>query len=114
MMSMHKCYPGKLKVLSAAIMLAGIPTSIYAQDDDSSVEQIVVTGSYIRGTPLDAPSPVQVVDRTNIEGQGAAVVWDVIKNLNVNSGSVTNPGSGDDLVRSLARKKMDSYQTWDL
>ncbi|WP_058022148.1 TonB-dependent receptor domain-containing protein [Pseudohongiella spirulinae] len=57
------------------------------------MEEVVVTGSYLRGSPLDAPSPVQVVDRASIEAQGAAQIWDVIKNLEVNSGSVSNEGS---------------------
>ena len=72
----------------------GLAFPVVAQDDDSGIEEVVVTGSYIRGTPLDAPSPVQVVDRESIEAQGAAVIWDVIKNLEINSGSITNNGVG--------------------
>src|SRR5690606_29440833 len=52
--------------------------------------------SYIRGSPLDAPSPVQVIDRESIEAQGAAVIWDVIRNLEVNSGSDTNVSGSSD------------------
>ncbi|OGT70622.1 MAG: hypothetical protein A3H44_07010 [Gammaproteobacteria bacterium RIFCSPLOWO2_02_FULL_57_10] len=88
-------YPGRRKTITSAIILATISASAAAQQDTPEVEEVVVTGSYIRGTPLDAPSPVQVVDRNSIEAQGAAVIWDVIKNLEVNSGSITNPGSGD-------------------
>ncbi len=58
-----------------------------------SIEEILVTGSYIKSSPQDAPSPVQVIDRANIEAQGAAQIWDVIKNLEINSGSTTNIGS---------------------
>lgn len=77
-------------------LLSGLSAGALAQPPgESEIEEVVVTGSYIRGTPLDAPSPVQVVDRTSIEAQGAAVIWDVIKNLEVNSGSFTNPGSGE-------------------
>ncbi len=79
-------------------LLIGVIASIsclpaIAQQDDSDIEEVVVTGSYIRGSALDAPSPVQVVDRASIEAQGAAQIWDVIKNLEVNSGSVSNEGS---------------------
>lgn len=80
--------------LTLAIVLAGASYSVNAQQDPE-IEEVVVTGSYIRGAPLDAPSPVQVIDRENIEAQGAAVIWDVIKNLEVNSGSFVNPGSGE-------------------
>ena len=74
----------------AGLMLPALPLTAQAQQsasDDAAVEEIVVTGSYIRGTPLDAPSPVQVVGRQDFEAQGAAIVWDIIKNLEINSGS---------------------------
>ena len=92
---MRKTIPGQRKAIVLTIMLASTPVGVLAQQDDGDIEEVVVTGSYIRGTPLDAPSPVQVVDRESIEAQGAAIIWDVIKNLEVNSGSITNPGSGD-------------------
>ncbi|MEC8859929.1 MAG: TonB-dependent receptor [Pseudomonadota bacterium] len=79
-------------------LLLGIISAIscvpaFAQDSEPEVEEVVVTGSYLRGSPLDAPSPVQVVDRASIEAQGAAQIWDVVKNLEVNSGSVSNEGA---------------------
>jgi outer membrane receptor protein involved in Fe transport len=70
------------------IASTGFAFPVVAQDAD--IEEVVVTGSFIRGSALDAPSPVQVIDRSNIEAQGAAMVWDVIKNLEINSGSTTN------------------------
>jgi len=89
---MRNNFPGKRKAITLAVMLAGstLVMPAVAQQDDDEIEEVVVTGSFIRGTPLDAPSPVQVVDRESIEAQGAAVIWDVIKNLEINSGSVTN------------------------
>ncbi len=82
--------------LYVGVILAGVTNGIAAQQQSvPEIEEVIVTGSYIRGTPLDAPSPVQIVDRSSIEAQGAAVIWDVIKNLEVNSGSFTNPGSGE-------------------
>ena len=88
--------PFKRRAIAAGVILAGmgmaLPLTAQAQQsaDEGPVEEIVVTGSYIRGTPLDAPSPVQVVGRQDIEAQGAAIVWDVIKNLEVNSGSFSH------------------------
>jgi len=89
---MSKNFPSKRRGLSLAIMMAGAGAAmpVMAQED-TTVEEVIVTGSYIRGTPLDAPSPVQVIDRDSIDAQGAAIIWDVIRNLNINSGSVTNP-----------------------
>lgn len=90
-------YP-RQKLLVSCIAMALAQTQVKAQQagqDEADIEQIVVTGSLIRGTPLDAPSPVQIVDRDSIDAQGAAVIWDVIKNLEVNSGSFTEGGSGE-------------------
>lgn len=90
---MQTKFPGARKAITLAV-LAGLSMPVAAQQDEE-IEEVVVTGSFIRGTPLDAPSPVQLIDRNSIEAQGAAVVWDVIKNLEVNSGSFTNQGSGE-------------------
>ena len=87
--------PSSRKAITLAV-LAGLSMPVAAQQgEEEAIEEVIVTGSFIRGTPLDAPSPVQLIDRNSIEAQGAAVIWDVIKNLEVNSGSFVNPGSGD-------------------
>ena len=87
--------PFSRSLLSTCILAALSSAPLHAQQDSPDIEEVIVTGSFIRGTPLDAPSPVQVVDRESIEAQGAAVVWDVIKNLEVNSGSFADNGSGE-------------------
>ncbi len=91
---MQSKFPGARKAITLAV-LAGLSMPVAAQQDDEGIEEVIVTGSFIRGTPLDAPSPVQLIDRDSIEAQGAAIIWDVIKNLEVNSGSFTNSGSGE-------------------
>ncbi len=83
-----KKFPTRRKALTIGVILAGMSMSAAAQDDD--IEEVVVTGSYIRGSSLDAPSPVQVIDRASIEEQGASTVWDVIRNMDINQGSDTN------------------------
>ena len=92
---MRKNIPSSRRALTLAVISGLSIHALPAVAQDTPVEEVVVTGSYFRGSPLDAPSPVQVVDRSSIEAQGAAVIWDVIKNLEVNSGSISNPGSGD-------------------
>ena len=88
---MRNNFPGKRKAITLAVMLAGstlaLPT---AAQQDPEVEEVVVTGSFLRGSPEDAPSPVNVIDRASIEAQGASQIWDVIRNLEVNQGSSTN------------------------
>lgn len=78
-------------------MLAGSTLALPAvAQQDEEVEEIVVTGSFLRGSPLDAPSPVDVIDRDSIEAQGASTIWDVISNLEVNQGSDTSVAGSND------------------
>ena len=92
---MRRTFPSSRRAITLAVISGLSVNALSASAQDNAIEEVVVTGSFLRGSPLDAPSPVQVVDRSSIEAQGAAVVWDVIKNLDVNSGSISNPGSGD-------------------
>ena len=61
---------------------------IYAQE-----EEVVVTGSYIAGSPTDGASPVEIYDRELIENIGAMNVADITANMVVNSGSENNADS---------------------
>ncbi|MEX2334809.1 MAG: TonB-dependent receptor plug domain-containing protein, partial [Pseudohongiella sp.] len=88
-------FRNKTLVLTS-VMSGAACLPVFAQDaEQSDIEEVIVTGSYLRGSPLDAPSPVTTVDRASIEAQGAAQIWDVIKNLEINSGSFTNEGAGE-------------------
>lgn len=91
----RRTFPKKTLPVCITLALASSISHGQQAQDDPEIEEVIVTGSFIRSTPLDAPSPVQVVDRASIEAQGAAVIWDVIKNLEVNSGSFTEGGSGE-------------------
>ena len=79
---MQKTFPSKRRGLALAVMVAaaGATMPLSAQQNEPEVEEVIVTGSYIRGSALDAPSPVSVVDRDSIQAQGASTIWDVIRN----------------------------------
>ena len=62
----------------------------FGQDD---IEEVMVTGSYIKGSPTDGASPVEVIDRETIEDIGATSIADITRNLSVNSGSENNSDS---------------------
>lgn len=88
--------PCNRRGISLAVMIAstGLALPVIAQEE--KVEEILVTGSFIRGTPQDAPSPVTVIDRASIQDQGASQIWDVIRNLEVNQGSDTSVAGSND------------------
>ncbi len=85
----------KALLLGIVSGLTCMPVMAQQTSSDDEIEEVLVTGSYLRGSPLDAPSPVTTVDRASIEVQGASQIWDVIKNLEINSGSFTNEGAGE-------------------
>ncbi|MEZ5492775.1 MAG: TonB-dependent receptor [Gammaproteobacteria bacterium] len=93
---MRNTFPGKRNALTLAVMIAGTSLTLSAVAQQDEVEEVVVTGSYLRGTPEDAPSPVDVIDRASIEAQGASQIWDVIRNLEVNQGSDTSVAGTND------------------
>ena len=47
-------------------------------EEDEDVEEMIVTGSYIRRTNFDLPSPKSVIDNIDIEMSGNAELGDVI------------------------------------
>lgn len=51
------------------------------------LEEVIVTGSYIRSTPGDAVVPVQVMGRDQIDSFGATTAADIISKLSISSGS---------------------------
>ena len=57
----------------------------YAQDLD--IEEVVITGSYLKSNPGDEALPVQVLERDYIDGIGANSLSDVISKLSISSGA---------------------------
>ena len=67
----------------AFLATLGGKVALAAEDDDEDedeedVEEMVVTGSYIRRTNFDLPSPKSVIDNIDIEMSGNAELGDVI------------------------------------
>ena len=74
-----------LKKLFYVPLISFLVFSNFIVSDD--VEEVVVTGSYIKGSPTDGASPVELYDRSTIEAIGAVNVADITANIAVNSGS---------------------------
>ena len=79
----------KHSYLSVAI-LAGtaiLSANTALAEDNATIEEVQVTGSYIKGTPGDSALPVQILDRSYIDSIGATSVSDVIAKLAISSGT---------------------------
>jgi iron complex outermembrane receptor protein len=62
---------------------------------DSQLQTIIVTGSYLRRTDAETPSPVQLITSAEIDKSGMTTISDVIRNISAdNSGSLTQNFSG--------------------
>jgi iron complex outermembrane recepter protein len=75
----------------AAIMLPALALNVFAAEQ--AMEEVVVTGSYIKSSPTDGATPIDVISRDNIDEMGAMSISDITRNLTVNSGSENVPDS---------------------
>jgi iron complex outermembrane receptor protein len=65
---------------TAAVLSLGIPSgAVLAGEQAGAVEEVIVTGSYIRGTPEDAALPVDVIDRRELLSRGNPDALDLIR-----------------------------------
>src|SRR5690349_13114313 len=59
-------------------------------EEGASADRVVVTGSYIRGTPEDAALPVEVFSQEELEDRGAPTALEFAKTL-----TIAGPTSGE-------------------
>jgi iron complex outermembrane receptor protein len=79
----------KLNKLIGVIALPLLAITLVAQE----VEEVVVTGSYIKSSPTDGASPVEIIGRDEIDNLNATTIADITANIAVNSGSENNSDS---------------------
>lgn len=92
--------------LATAVVLAGVSAQAAGATDGPAPGQpnagggdelstVVVTGSYIRRTDTETPSPLQVISSADIDKSGKVSISDVIRQVSAdNSGSLTQNFSG--------------------
>ena len=57
-----------------------------AEEGSDVIEEVVVTGSFIKGTPIDSESPVTVLDRDQLTRQGSPSIVEIVRRLSASSG----------------------------
>ena len=85
-----KAIPFALSLLTANLLLAN---TALAQDDNKNLEEVVITGSYIKGAGTDEATPVDVLNSDYIQKQGALTIGELTQKLAVSSGTENNPDS---------------------
>ena len=73
--------------IAAAAMLTTAPASA-GEEATAIVEEVVVTGTAIIGTPIDSPYAVDVVDREAFAERGSPALVDLFKDLGANAGAI--------------------------
>ncbi|RAK52801.1 TonB-dependent receptor domain-containing protein [Phenylobacterium deserti] len=95
---MRALYGASSVAVLISLMSVGMPGSAWAQAGASAatpgssagaqLDEVVVTGSLIRGTPLDAALPVEVYSNEELERRGAPSALEFAKTLTI-SGPIT-------------------------
>jgi iron complex outermembrane receptor protein len=70
------------------LCLGFLCTPYLALAQDEPIEEIVVTGSYIRGTPENAELPVDVMTAEDLENEGSPSLAEMVRNLSYASGNL--------------------------
>ena len=104
-------------LMSSLLCLPGFQ-SIQAADNESRMEEVVVTGSYLKRSAADSPSPLSVVTSADIEDIGAADVSEIIQAMPWASGSqsraTTFGGEGADGRNSVNLRNLGNASTLPL
>ena len=89
---------GRLTIV-AALLMAGVPVvaqqaSTTSASQGPELQEIVVTGSLIKRTDTETPSPVQIITSQDLKDSGYTQVADVLRNLAANGSGTLNQGFG--------------------
>ncbi len=106
----------------AGVCLCMLSTAAVAADEaaakEQAIEEVVVTGSYLKRTAQDSPSPISVVTSADIEDIGAADVAEIVATLPWQSGSQTRAatfqGEGADGRNSINLRNLGHGATLPL
>jgi iron complex outermembrane receptor protein len=75
----------------AVVMAFGLAQSAAAAEAakaGAEVSEVVVTGSYIAGTPEDAAQPVDVIGAADLQKQGSPTTVNLVKNITAAQSSI--------------------------
>src|SRR5580698_10254759 len=80
-------------ILSAAAQAQQAPTTA-AADDNTPLQTVTITGTLLKRTATETPSPVQVITAEDLKNTGYTNVSDVLRNLSANGSGTLNQSFG--------------------
>ncbi len=80
---------GVAQIISRLFFVAALAVSglAWSQADDEVIEEIITTGTLIRGSSTTGALPITVVNRNDLEALGAPTTTDIVNDLVINTGS---------------------------
>src|SRR3984885_1970351 len=91
---LRRTIEGLLAACTAATLFAGSAGAQQAPASAPELQEIVVTGSLIKRTDTETPSPVQIITSQDLKDSGYTQVADVLRNLAANGSGTLNQGFG--------------------
>ncbi|HEV7606771.1 MAG TPA: TonB-dependent receptor [Steroidobacteraceae bacterium] len=80
-------------LLAAAVAATALPASqVLAQEPDEALEEVIVTGSILRRTDAETPSPVTVISSDELAQRGINTVSDAVQRLSANNAGTITAG----------------------
>jgi outer membrane receptor protein involved in Fe transport len=105
----------KKKALALGVILPSLAFGVFAEE---MMEEVVVTGSFIKGSPEDAALPIDVISRGDLEDVGNPSILEMVQNLGVTSGNIgetnqfdTSGGQGNEGVTTANLRGLGSART---
>ena len=85
-----------IKPFAMIFFIVSLSFGVFAEDE--GIEEVVVTGSYIKRSTADSPSPLSIINREEMDAIGAVEIKDVVANMTYQSGNISssNVYSGGD------------------
>lgn len=87
----------KLALITLAVNAALASSTAYAQEEGESIEKISVTGSHIRRTDMEGPSPIASIDAVQIANSGVTDLIGLFAKLPISGqGTFSTQGNSSD------------------
>jgi len=80
---------GAAQIISRLFLVVALAVSglAYSQADDEVIEEIITTGTLIRGSSTAGALPITVINRNDMEALGAPTTTDIVNEMVINAGS---------------------------
>ncbi|MEL0048779.1 MAG: TonB-dependent receptor plug domain-containing protein, partial [Gammaproteobacteria bacterium] len=117
-LSVKQAFTKVLGSIGIVLMMLGLsPLTLAADPNDRVIEEVIVTGSYIKGSPEDAELPIDVISSDDLLKTGSPSIVEMIRNLGVTTANLgetnqfTTGGQANEGVATVNLRGLGSSRT---